>query len=70
MYSIGVLNIDQKNGICFKTDFDPDKTHVKTIVIEKDNYSGNSYTYSGMICKEKNLPHGWGRAVQKGNSFV
>ncbi len=45
--------------------FDQNKTEIKTIkdFKFKEYFSGN-YLYTGMVCKEKNKPEGFGRAVR------
>ena len=44
--------------------FDQNKTEIKTIKnLKFKDFIGN-YLYSGMVCKEKNKPEGFGRAVR------
>ena len=44
--------------------FDQNKTEIKTIKNYKLKGFVGNYLYSGMVCKEKNKPEGFGRAVR------
>ena len=50
--------------------FDQNKTEIKTIKnLEIGGFDG-SYLYTGMVCKEKNKPEGFGRAVRDDGSVL
>jgi hypothetical protein len=46
--------------------FDENKTEIKTINDFKIKAFSRNYLYTGMVCKEKNKPEGFGRAVRDG----
>ena len=50
--------------------FDQNKTEIKTIKNLKIGGFGGSYLYTGMVCKEKNKPEGFGRAVEENGEVL
>ena len=50
--------------------FDQNKTEIKTINDFKMKAFVGNYSYTGMVCKEKNKPEGFGRAVKENGNLL